>query len=347
MAYLHNCPRVFLSHSKADIDFIQRVCDDLRHCQIDPWLDEIDIRHGEPWLDAIFESGIPTCDCILVYLTESSIESTMVKKEIDASIMQKLKDSQVAFLPYVRQEALRGNLRSDLQALQAPEWNDDNYHDMFPRVVAEIWHSYMDRSISAATNSEKVKRLEAEAALKEQQAKTEATIFSGAEEKDFSFIRESLNIEQSAKFSIVRSLVKGDEVVKQASYSVNILGLLLGILQVGDRSIKDSIIGWWLSETLKYQVDGLKELPEGYSVQATSVRGLIDSLRIFGLVQESQFMDSVRYGVGRNKGYRQVTKYRTEFTDKMHRFRYWLVSNDLASIELSLKLDAPFELPLS
>ena len=48
---MRNRPRVFLSHSKADVTFISQLYEDLRHCQIDPWLDSIDIRHGEPWLE--------------------------------------------------------------------------------------------------------------------------------------------------------------------------------------------------------------------------------------------------------------------------------------------------------
>lgn len=136
-------PRVFLSHSKSDISFVQQLYDDLRHCQIDPWLDSEEIRHGQPWLDAIFESGIPTCDCVLVYLSTASIESPMVKKEIDASIIQKLRDNRVAFLPYICDSALRRLLRVDIQTIQIPEWNTANYSILLPRVVAEIWHSFM------------------------------------------------------------------------------------------------------------------------------------------------------------------------------------------------------------
>jgi hypothetical protein len=104
-------PRVFLSHSKADSAFVERLYGDLQRCQIYPWLDTLEIRHGQPWLDAIFEGGLPNCDCVLVYLTRASIESQMVKKEIDAAIIKKLRDSRVAFLPYVSDAALRQALR--------------------------------------------------------------------------------------------------------------------------------------------------------------------------------------------------------------------------------------------
>jgi hypothetical protein len=47
---------------------------------IDDWIDTEDIRDGRPWLNEIFEHGIPTCDAILVYLTENSLKSNVSLK---------------------------------------------------------------------------------------------------------------------------------------------------------------------------------------------------------------------------------------------------------------------------
>ena len=74
MDSIRNKPKVFLSHSNTDKEFITKIDEDLRKCLIEPWIDTRDIRHGESWLDAIFESGIPTCDCVLIYLTETDRE---------------------------------------------------------------------------------------------------------------------------------------------------------------------------------------------------------------------------------------------------------------------------------
>src|SRR5688572_8847985 len=107
MEYTLNKPKVFLSHSKRDIDFIRRLDSDLRLCNIETWLDEVDIPHGKSWQDSIFEYGIPTCDAIIAYLTENSIESPVVRKEIDVALLQTLRDSNIAFLPYVNKSELR------------------------------------------------------------------------------------------------------------------------------------------------------------------------------------------------------------------------------------------------
>src|SRR5688572_5093321 len=140
-----NKPRVFLSHSALDKPFIENLANDLRRCQIEPWLDTEEIRAGQPWLQVIFEEGIPTCDAILVYITENSLNSRMVAKEIDAALVRKLSDAGISLLPYVDKGEVRGRLRLDLQTLQCQEWNLENYAERLSTVVAEIWRSYMER----------------------------------------------------------------------------------------------------------------------------------------------------------------------------------------------------------
>lgn len=49
-----NKPRVFLSHARKDVAFIERVERDLRK-QLEPWLDANEIRDGQPWMSAILE----------------------------------------------------------------------------------------------------------------------------------------------------------------------------------------------------------------------------------------------------------------------------------------------------
>ena len=152
-------PKVFLSHSKKNEEFMLKIRNDFQRCQIESWVDVFDIRHGKPWLDEIFENGIPTCDCFLVYLTEHSISSPMVKKEMDASLIEQLNDNKVSFLPYVSEEQHREKLRADIRALQVPIWNAENYSDILPVVVSEIWRSFFERLIGIATGEEKRKRL--------------------------------------------------------------------------------------------------------------------------------------------------------------------------------------------
>lgn len=327
-------PRVFLSHSKADKEFITRLNDDLRTCQIDPWYDEFDIRHGQPWIDAIFEGGITSCDCVLVYLTEHSIESQVVKKEIDAGIIQQLKDRRVGILPYVSNSSLRARLRADIQSLQVPEWNNTNYNTLLPRVVAEIWHLFCDRSVASATNDEKVRRLEAEMQVNRLTVSQEDTIFSPAEDKDFHFIYSRLNVVQ--KVSLVRKSEKSLEIPreKKLEYCVNVLSLIQSLFDVGFYHYDDRYL---MIQLKKASMEQLVKA-EGESFLASKLPGLTNELLMYGLIQNFTFAKTER-DIGLftgHGGYRTQVDTRHEFTPKMHRFRYWMVVRGLTPMKLEI-----------
>jgi hypothetical protein len=131
-------PRVFLSHSRKDANFVRRLHQDLLASQVGAWLDTIDIRHGRPWLEEIFEGGISKCDCVVAYYTDDSLTSPVFAREVDASLVAQLEESRIAFLPYVSSEDVRAKLRSDVRALQCPVWNEENYHELLPAVVSEV-----------------------------------------------------------------------------------------------------------------------------------------------------------------------------------------------------------------
>lgn len=333
---MRNRPRVFLSHSKSDEHFVSRLYNDLRECLIDPWYDSVDIRHGEPWLNAIFEGGIPTCDCVLVYLTEHSIESSMVKKEIDASLIQKLKDSRIGFLPYVSNASLRNKLRPDIQSLQIPEWNTENYNALFPRVVAEIWHIYYERAVVSATSEEKVKRLEAELQLDRLKEKQHEGIFTESEERDFKYIYSRLNNRQPVVYRKNVQLSGTDnKSFEELHYSVNILSLVQAAFDAGFHRYDDYYLNILLNEALKGIL--LKEDAEG--IHCSEHPELTNDLLMYGFIQNITFTKTVRDSgfLLREPGYRTEIEIRYEFTPKVHRFRYWMAVNGFSykSIDIS------------
>ncbi|CAG0968525.1 hypothetical protein METP3_01295 [Methanosarcinales archaeon] len=44
---MNNKPRVFLSHSKIDKEFIEKIEQDLRKCRIEAWYDDWEISPGK------------------------------------------------------------------------------------------------------------------------------------------------------------------------------------------------------------------------------------------------------------------------------------------------------------
>jgi hypothetical protein len=318
-------PRVFLSHSREDEEFIQRANGDLRLCQIDPWLDQIEIRHGQPWLEAIFTSGIPTCDCIVVYLTPASIDSQMVKKELDAGLLQKLKDKHIAVLPYISDGALRQTLRVDLQTLQIIEWNQTNYVEVFPRVVAEIWRSYMERNVSVAVNDERVKRLEAELQVKALQQQIGATIFDQSEDKDFGYILTRLDRIETISCHLYR-VENGNNVKKTTcnTYGINLLSWIIAFVQAGNLSLSDSELRGFVQDSVWKLLPPTIHLADGWGIFVETKPAVADDLQTFGILEQAPYVEE-RVGFVLGKvAMQQVTSYHRSFTKKMDRFRYWL-----------------------
>ena len=355
-----NKPRVFLSHSKHDITFVQRIYDDFRHCLIEPWLDSEEIRHGEPWLEAIFEAGIPTCDCVLVYLTPNSIESPLVKKEIDASIITKLRDNHIAFLPYVSDSKVRTNLRPDIEAIQTPEWNDTNYHSLLPRVVAEVWRSFMERTLVAATSAEKVGRLEAEMEvirLKGQQSGP----FTEAENQDFRYIWNKLDRWESVTFR--QEIVPQDPDAKNREFryirikhdrqldgtsSKEIVRKDLTVL-VHVRSIVPFLAG---ANDFEYSGASIPHVLQSWiepnitpvdfktHTELTNYPDFTEELVMFGFVERRERPQSQS---PQAKFLEQL--YTLVYTKKIEHFKYWLAFNGLLPEEIEWSTEQPADSP--
>lgn len=321
-----NKPKVFLSHSSLDKGFIDRLAQDLRRCHVDYWLDTEEIRDGRPWLKVIFEDGIPTCDAVIVYLTENSINSKMVEREMDATFVEQLSESGIHLFPYVARAELRGRLRADIRTLHCREWNEVNYHSMLPTVVAEIWRSYMERVVGAAVLQEKNKRLESELEVKRMQERYETTVFSASEEREFSHIRQKLDRSVELIISLYH---KGEGKGKQRHigeevYAVNLLSSIIFYVDSGYHSFRKRDIAFTLTERANEETS--TDRPDGVTGSA------------FGEIKENLTLELQTYGLARfvelDNFHHQ--DHRCEFTDKMYRFKYWLDYNSVAT-DLSLE----------
>lgn len=321
-----NKPRVFLSHSKIDEHFIKKLVADLRKCQIDYWLDTEEIRAGKSWLKVIFEDGIPTCDVVIVYLTENSIKSKMVEKEIDAALIEQLSEKGIAFLPYVSKAALRENLRTDIRSLQCKEWNNDNYHEILPSVVAEIWHSYMERTINIAVTQEKNRRLELELELRKQKEIYGSLPFLPSEQTDFGFIYKVMN--KPIRF-VLDLWETGDVEIKQGNkrigkeaFRVSYFESIIYYLNKGYCDFDNYHFTHEIVQILKE--NGFPKdtsHPNAHYGNSQIDYNIVVELRTFGLTKATQ--------TTRKIGGMEVRENVEIFTEKMYRFNYWLGYNNL------------------
>lgn len=81
-------PKAFVSYSRADTDFVLRLCQDLRAAGASIWLDQLDIHPGEDWDEAI-ERGLFECGRMLAVLSPKSISSQNVLDEIGYALSKK------------------------------------------------------------------------------------------------------------------------------------------------------------------------------------------------------------------------------------------------------------------
>ena len=108
----------------------------------------------------------------------------MVGKEIDAALVEQVAEKGIAFLPYVENIELRARLRSDIRSLHCRLWDEANYNAILPSVVAEVWHSYLEKTIENAVMQEKNRRLELQIEVNKLKEKNVDDIFLYSEEKD-------------------------------------------------------------------------------------------------------------------------------------------------------------------
>lgn len=143
-------PVVFLSHSKKDKAFIQKIAGDLRNARIDCWYDDWEIPPGEPFMRKIFDEGLPESDLFFVYLSESAVTSYWVEKELDSAILLD-KDKSGGFMAtFIDHEATRSKLRLDLRTINAPVLNETEYFEPFYKLLSRCWEGHAKQMVAIA-----------------------------------------------------------------------------------------------------------------------------------------------------------------------------------------------------
>lgn len=138
-------PRIFLSHSKKDQEFIKKLANDLKPARVEVWYDDWEIPPGASLRAKIFEEGIQGCDLFFVYLTESAVHSTWVQQELDAAFVTELETRGGFLALYVDSDKTREGLSLDLRSRRIPVINQQNYSERLLELVALAWDSFAKR----------------------------------------------------------------------------------------------------------------------------------------------------------------------------------------------------------
>jgi|GEM_PF-6791796 len=132
-------PTIFLSHSSKDRQFIEKIANDLHNAKINVWFDEWEIPTGVSFRKRIFEDGIPNCDLFFIYLTDNSIASYWVQKELDAAFIQESQQKGGNIALFVDNDATRPKLTLDLQSLHCPVFNEGSYNKSMFDLISKAW----------------------------------------------------------------------------------------------------------------------------------------------------------------------------------------------------------------
>jgi hypothetical protein len=109
---------VFLSHNRADRPFVHRISRKLRKRRVPYWLDEAEILPGDSLIEKI-AAGITEIDYLLCFISEDSIKSSWVRKEISIALTREIEVRQVRVVP-----AMIGNVQDE----QIPSAISDKYY---------------------------------------------------------------------------------------------------------------------------------------------------------------------------------------------------------------------------
>jgi hypothetical protein len=95
-------PYVFLSHNSKDKRFVRGLAYRLRKAGIRVWLDEAEIKVGESLIEKLREA-IDSVDFLIVVLSQASIESAWVQKEVEIAMNQEIKYRKIKVLPLLKE----------------------------------------------------------------------------------------------------------------------------------------------------------------------------------------------------------------------------------------------------
>jgi hypothetical protein len=89
---------VFLSHSHEDKPFVRRLAADLRNAGHAVWLDEAEINVGDSLIDKI-TAGLGEVEFVAAVLSDASIGSRWVAKELEIASNREIRENRVVVLP--------------------------------------------------------------------------------------------------------------------------------------------------------------------------------------------------------------------------------------------------------
>lgn len=112
--------KIFLSHNSIDKPFVRKLAADLKRNKIYSWIDEAEIQVGDSLLEKI-EEGIEQSDYVAAVLSNSSVKSEWVKRELEIALNEEIENKKTRVLPLLIEDCripsfLKGKLYADFRS---------------------------------------------------------------------------------------------------------------------------------------------------------------------------------------------------------------------------------------
>ena len=127
--------KIFLSHSSKDKFFARKLADALKSHGVDVWIDEAEIKVGDSLTEKIGKA-IETTQYFGVVLSENSVNSEWVKKELQIAIQKELSNKKVVVLPILLEPVEIPSFLKD--KLYADFTNPENFDSEFNKILEAL-----------------------------------------------------------------------------------------------------------------------------------------------------------------------------------------------------------------
>jgi len=119
---------VFLSHSSNDNAFVEKLYEDLTREDIDVWFDKWEIKVGDSIIRKI-EEGLKNNDYLIIVLSENSVKSEWVRRELSVGLMKEIEEKSVVVLPILLEDCeipmlLKEKRYADFRGLYQKGYNE-------------------------------------------------------------------------------------------------------------------------------------------------------------------------------------------------------------------------------
>lgn len=136
-------PQVFVSYSLEDTIFVKDLKKRLQQKGVNIWVASGEIKVGDSLIEKIRE-GLNTSSYVIAVLSETSINSNWVKKELDIAMTQEIEGETVKVLPVLIDECelpgfLKGKYYADCT-------NPDNINDTCVKIIDRLKESQLPHS---------------------------------------------------------------------------------------------------------------------------------------------------------------------------------------------------------